>query len=87
MFSTTMRHADENKIIKHYQHGFRKGHSCETQWITIIENIGKELDKQQQVGVLILDFAKAFDTVPPSTAVKEVGLLQTVTWINHWLTK
>ena len=62
-----MDHLDEHHILKHYQHGFRKAHSCETQLINIIEDLGKELDEQHQVDVLILDFAKAFDTVPHQT--------------------
>ena len=32
--------------------------------INTIEDLGKELDEQHQVDVLILDFAKALDTVP-----------------------
>ena len=72
MFSTIMTHADDNNIMKYYQHGFRRGHSCETQLITTIEDIGKELDKQQQVDVLILDFAKAFDTVPHQQLLKKL---------------
>ena len=31
IFSNIMNDADELDIFKHYQHGFRKGHSCESQ--------------------------------------------------------
>ena len=62
VFKSVMDHLDEHHILKHYQHGFMKAHSCETQLINTIEDLGKELDEQDQVAVLILDFAKAFDT-------------------------
>ena len=53
-----------NSILVNYQHGFRQGHSCETQLITIIESVARNLDLGQQSGLLLLDFSKAFDTVP-----------------------
>ena len=59
-----MNHADELDILKHYQHGFRKGHSCESQLLITAEDIGRQLDQQHQVDALILDFAKAFDMLP-----------------------
>ena len=64
VFSSIMGHADDHKILKHYQHGFRKGHSCESQLLLTAEQIGRDLDNNHQTDVLILDFAKDFDTVP-----------------------
>ena len=40
------------------------GFSCETQLITVIDNLAKILDNQGQVDTFILDFEKAFDTPP-----------------------
>ena len=57
-------HLDQQNILKDYQHGFRKGRSCETQLIITIEEIAKSLDNRSQVDLLMLDFSKAFDTVP-----------------------
>ena len=47
-----------------YQHGFKKGRSCETQLLITIEDIAKQLDDGMQTDMIILDFSKAFDTVP-----------------------
>ncbi len=64
VFSNIITHADHHVIMKYYQHCFRRGHNCEIQLIATAEDIGRDLDKQHQIDILILDFAKAFDSVP-----------------------
>ena len=59
-----MAHLDEHKLLSDRQHAFRKGHICETQLITVIDDWVKILDKGGQVDTFILDFEKAFDTLP-----------------------
>ena len=46
------------------KHAFRKGHSCETQLTTVINDWAKILDNRGQVDTFILDLEKAFDTPP-----------------------
>lgn len=46
------------------QHGFRKFFSCETQFISTIHDWAKSLDIHKQTDVILLDFSKAFDSVP-----------------------
>ena len=62
--SNIMAHLDEHKLLSDRQHAFRKKHSCETQLITVIDDLVKILDKGGQVDTFILDFEKAFDTPP-----------------------
>ena len=62
--SNIMAHLDEHKLLSDRQHAFRKKHSCETQLITVIDDWAKILDKGGQVDTFILDFEKAFDTLP-----------------------
>ena len=57
-----MAHLDEYKLLSDRQHAFRKGHSCETQLTTVINDWAKILDNRGQVDTFILDFEKAFDT-------------------------
>ena len=59
-----MKHLETNKILINLNHGFRSGYSCESQLLTTINDFLKEHDKGHQVDVAILDFSKAFDTVP-----------------------
>ena len=55
-----MAHLDEYKLLSDRQHAFRKGHSCETQLTTVINDWAKILDNSGQVDTFILDFEKAF---------------------------
>ncbi|KAL3852436.1 hypothetical protein ACJMK2_016075 [Sinanodonta woodiana] len=84
-----MNHLEENNILSNFQHGFRQNRSCETQLIITVEEISRYLDNRQQVDLLILDFSKAFDTVPHHRLLKldhyEVrGNLHG--WLKSWLT-
>jgi hypothetical protein len=59
-----MNHLEDHNILADHQHGFRKHRSCETQPVNTVESIAKSLDHREQVDMLVLDFLKAFDTVP-----------------------
>ena len=59
-----MRHFDKNQILTDKQHGFRARRSCETQLISTIQEIARNMTQKGQVDVILLDFAKAFDKVP-----------------------
>jgi hypothetical protein len=55
---------EENGFFTKHQHGFRKGHSCATQLIEVMEQWTEDVDKKNSIDVKYLDFQKAFDTVP-----------------------
>jgi hypothetical protein len=46
------------------QHGFRLGYSCESQVITVYQDIADSLDDGSRIDAIIIDFSKAFDLVP-----------------------
>ena len=85
-----MDHLDSNSILVNYQHGFRQGHSCETQLITVIESVARNLDLGQQSDLLLLDFSKAFDTVPHQRLLSKLDFYgirgNLKTWFEQWLT-
>ena len=54
------------------QHGFRRAKSCETQLIELIDDLTSSLDKEQQVDILVMDFAKAFDKVCHSLLIHKL---------------
>ena len=47
------------------QHGVRSGSSCQTQLISLVEDIFHAImDDRFQTDLILLDFNKAFNTVP-----------------------
>jgi hypothetical protein len=87
--SNIRQHLDDHGILSPSQHGFRKRHSCETQLLTTIEDLAKGLDNREQIDCLILDFSKAFDSVPHQRLLHKLDWYgirgDTLTWISNWL--
>ncbi len=57
-------HLYSNNLLAIQQHGFVKSKSCTTNLLETLDFILYYLDKCILVDVIMLDFAKAFDTVP-----------------------
>ena len=53
-----------SNILSKLQHGFRSKHACVSQLTITINDLLKHRDKRTQIDMAILDFSKAFDTVP-----------------------
>ena len=62
--SNIMRHLDKNDILTDCQHGCRSRRICETQLLTLTDELIKTLDKGKQHDLAVFDFSKAFDRVP-----------------------
>ena len=86
-----MEHLSQYQIIHNYQHGFRQGYSAESQFITITEDILYAMDHRLQTDVILLDFQKAFNTVPHQRLLSKLSSYsiqnETYSWINSWLTQ
>ena len=71
------------------QHGFRANHSCETQLLNTVEDLSQRLDRRKGTDLLILDFSKAFDTVPHRRLLHKMrhyGVTgRSNRWIGSWL--
>ena len=59
-----LEHFEKHNILTSLNHGFRSGYSCETQLAVTIDDLTRNSDRNLQTDVVILDFSKAFDTVP-----------------------
>jgi hypothetical protein len=81
-----LKHLKKKKILTNLNHGFRSGYSCETQLITTINDFLQEHDKGQQVDISILDFSKAFDTLPHDKLLHKLEQYGIKGNINSWLT-
>ena len=86
-----LNHLDNNNILTSLNHGFRSGYSCESQLVVTAHDLLGYFDKNQQVDTIILDFSKAFDTVPHQRLLLKLenygirGPL--LKWISHFLTQ
>ena len=80
---------ETHNILSSKQHAFRKSHSCDTQLVSVVEDWASSLDSQKQVDVFILDFEKAFDTVPHEllkTKLFSLGVSkQVLQWVDDFL--
>ena len=83
--SNAMSHFDRFNILKDNQHGFRKRRSCETQLIVTIQEIASKLSKEEQVDIILLDFAKAFDKVPHSRLMYKLDYYGVRGLTNTWV--
>ena len=62
--SNIMGHLDQNGMLYDWQHGFRAKRLCETQLITLVDKLAKNMASGTQSDIIITDFSKAFDKVP-----------------------
>ncbi|MEW8547660.1 MAG: reverse transcriptase family protein [Candidatus Thiodiazotropha sp.] len=89
IYSQIMKHLDTHNILVDFQHGFRANHSCETQLLNTVEDLSRRLDKRKTTDLLILDFSKAFDTVPHRRLLHKLqhyGVTgKNNKWIESWL--
>jgi len=89
LFSATMKHLETHNILLPTQHGFRTKHSCESQLITTLHDLTSWFDIGQQIDMAILDFSKAFDSVPHHRMLHKLhfhGIRgRTLTWVQNWL--
>jgi hypothetical protein len=87
--SNIMSHLDNHNIITDRQHAFRKHHSCETQLCNVIHHWAKNIDYVKQTDIFILDFEKAFDTMPHEllkSKLNSYGISgYTLCWIDAFL--
>ena len=84
-------HLDRHKVLTSLNHGFRSGYSCETQLVVTAHDLLGYYDKNKQVDTMILDFSKAFDTVPHKRLLLKLenyGIRGPIlNWISNYLTQ
>ena len=83
--SHIMDFLEANNILIPLQHGFRKQRSCETQLLDFVNELHANLDKNEQVDVIVMDFAKAFDKVNHSLLVHKLQYYGVDGRINNWI--
>ena len=85
-----LAHLEDHKILTDLQHGFRSGRSCETQLVTTFQDLAQMHNKKgSQIDIAVLNFSKAFDTVPHDglfSKLKHYGIDEKIwLWIYNFL--
>ena len=70
--SNLVRHLDSNGLMYDLQHGFRERRSCETQLVSLIEDLARKTSQGKQTDLILLDFSKAFDKVNHSKLIMKL---------------
>ena len=58
-----MNYLESNDLMNRSQHGFRSGCSCLSQHLAQYDSVLKQMEEGENVDIIYLDFAKAFEKV------------------------
>ena len=61
-----LKFLEEDSLLDSLQTGFRKLHSTQTAILKLTEDIRMGIERNMVTYLLMFDFSKAFDTIPPS---------------------
>ena len=80
---------DKNKWLYEGQHGFRPGYSCESQVITVCQDIADTMDNGDRIDAIVIDFSKAFDFVLHDQLLIKIVISgmdsRIVAWVREFL--
>jgi hypothetical protein len=80
---------EKSECLYEGQHGFRPGYSCESQTVTVCQDIEDSLDEGERIDAIIIDFSKAFDLVPPDRLLTKIVAWgvdsRVVAWVRQFL--
>ena len=84
-----MTYLGNHDLICKNQSGFRPKHSCETALINIVEKWLKAMNEGKLVGVIMVDFRKAFDLVDHHILLRKLKAYQlnasSMSWFQSYL--
>ena len=80
-----LKHFEKYSILTTLNHGFRPGFSTETQLLVTMHDLLQANDARVQVHIAILDFSKAFDTVPHDKLLHKLDAYGIKGSLHKWL--
>lgn len=73
-----------NKLLHATQSGFRPSHSCETALLKMINKFLSAINDGQIIGMVVVDFRKAFDLVDHKLLLKKLRLYKLSNEVLNW---
>ena len=81
---------NEHNLLHKTQSGFRSQHSCETALVHMIDSWLNAMDNGKMVGIVLVDFKKAFDLVDHQILLSKLQLYgisnEALMWFDTYLT-
>ena len=91
VFNQLVTYLDSNSLLNPNHHGSRSGHSTATALIQMYDTWVEEVDKDNMVGVMMIDLSAAFDMVDYNILLlklEQFGLDSiAISWMKSYLTK
>jgi len=85
VISSYLRHVwDKNDWLYEEKHGFRPGYSCESQVITVCQDIADSVNNGDRIDAIVIDFSKAFDLVPQDRLLMKIAISGVDTRVVAW---
>ena len=73
LYDQMVQHLDDNGVIPHEQHGFRRGRSTDTALATLFSRIAQAQDQSLKIGLTAFDYSAAFDLVSWEVLESKLG--------------
>lgn len=84
-----MFYLTSNNLLHSTQSGFRPNHSCETALLQMINKWFEAINNSQMIGMVMVDFRKAFDLVDHTLLLKKLKYYriskETIDWFSSYL--
>ena len=84
-----MDYLSSNSLLHSTQSGFRPNHSCETSLLQMINTWLDAINSSQMIGMVMIDFRKAFDLVDHTLLLKKLKYYkiseETISWFSSYL--
>jgi len=80
---------DKNDWLYEGRHGFRPGYSCESQVMTVCQDIPDSMVNGDRIDAIVIHFSRAFDLVPHDRLLMKIAnsgvVLRVVAWVREFL--
>ena len=83
------KHCDKHKLLSNSQHGFRQQYSTTSNLLELLNDVTQDIDNNNNVDLITIDFSKAFDSIFHSKLVHKLycyGIQgKLLNWIKEFL--